>query len=238
MRSSTSMHVLATATGDDDGGGAATQKQKPCRIISAMRDDKFRPIVRTLADALDQMANAGKKQIRSIRGGSSRLIDWGGSVGALTWIQGETEDEFIRVGIPVSKWFFGWDQNNCTHKHPITLFNGKTILEDGSLRLKQNLWIRRVGFEMPRLNFILTDVQKSIAALVSEYLNLSGHDFPTGHIDYGGLSSVEVTLLKPVADYVRSRWQQEGLTSPPPSGETIAGTLEALGMRRRDRLKH
>ena len=229
MRSSTSMAVLATAPG--------TEKQKPCRIISAMRDANFRPIIRTLADALDQMAIASKKPIISLRGGSHWVTDWGGPVGALTWIEGETEDEFVRVMIPVSRWFFGWDHNNYFHKS-ITLFNGTTILEDGSLRLKQNLWIRRVAFEMPRLNFILTDAQKNVAALVGEYLNLSGHDISTDYIDYGRLCSVKVTSLKPVVDYVRSRWQQEGLTSRPPSGETIAATLEALGMRRRDRSEH
>ena len=56
MRGSTSVALLATMAGDV--AGTATQKQKPKRLISAMRDDKFRPIIRTLADALDQMEKA------------------------------------------------------------------------------------------------------------------------------------------------------------------------------------
>jgi hypothetical protein len=184
------------------------------------------------------MAKACKEPIISLQGGCGWLFDWGGSMGAITWIEGETENDLVRVQIPVSSWFFGWDQKNRLHKRSIALFNGTTILEDGSLRLEQNLWIGRVEFEMARLNFELTDVQKYIAALVSKYFNLSGHDIPTGRFDYGQLSSVQVTSLKPVVDYVRSRWQQEGLTSRPPSGETIAATLEALFMRRRDRSEH
>ena len=163
------------------------------------------------------------------------MTDWGGCAGALTWIDGETENGPVRVAIPISRWFFGWDQNNCLHKRSITSFNGTTILEDGSLRLKQNLWIRRVAFDIPHLTFMLTDVQKRIATLVIKYLNLSGHDLPTDYIDYARLGLVEVTSLKPVADYVRSYWQHEGLNTPPPSRETIATTLEALFMRRRAR---
>ena len=230
MRSSTSMAVLATAPG--------TEKQKPCRLISAMRDANFRPIIRTLADALDQMANACKEPIISLRGGCGWVFDWGGSTGGITWIEGETENELVRVQIPVSSWFFGWDQKNCFHERSIALFNGTTIREDGSLRLEQNLWIRRVEFKMPRLTFELTNVQKSIATLISKYHNLSGHDLPTDHIDYGRLCSVKETSLKPLVDYVRSHWQQEGLTSRPPSGETIAATLEALLIRPRNRSKH
>ena len=64
---STSMAVLATAAGEGDGAGTATQKQKPYRLISAMRDANFRPIIRTLADAIDQMANASKTPIIRVR---------------------------------------------------------------------------------------------------------------------------------------------------------------------------
>ena len=236
MRSSISGTLLATMTGDV--AGTATQKQRPKRLIFAMRDDKFRPIIRTLADALDQMEKASLKPIGNLRGGAGRLTYWGGCAGALTWIDGEAANGLVRVAIPVSRWFFGWDDNNRFHERPITLFNGTTILEDGSLRLEQNLWIRRVAFDIPPLAFMLTDVQKRIATLVSEYLNLLGHDLPTDYIDYARLGLVEVTSLKPVVDYVRSHWQHEGLTTPPPSRETIATTLEALFMRRRARPQH
>jgi hypothetical protein len=70
------------------------------RGVLEMRDAAFRPIIRTLADALATMDKADLKPIGHLRGGTSALSYYQGVSGALTWIEGETEHEKFRVAIP------------------------------------------------------------------------------------------------------------------------------------------
>jgi hypothetical protein len=181
------------------------------------------------------MDDAGLIPIGHLRGGAGQIRSYGRAECALTWIEGETERERFRVAIPTSRWFSGWDQNNRRHERSITAFNGTTILPNGSLRLTKTLWIGRVEFDIPPLTFVLTDVQKHIALLVSEFLNISGHSLPTKYVDYVELGKVKLTSFRPVADFVRSNWHRDGVNTPSPSRETIAATLEALFMRSRSR---
>ena len=214
-------------------GQAAGKKHLP--VTLGMRDTTtFRPLICTLADALHQIEQKKLKSIVFLRGRTSGLRDWGTSIGATTWIEGETETERFEVGIPISRWFSGIDGTGHQHEFPITKFNWAEITMDGLLRLEGNVRITQVEFTIPPLTFVLTDIQKAIAKLVSEFLNLTAHDFPTGYLDYAGTGQVKLGALKPVADFVRSRWQ-ERFDTPPPSSETIATTLEALFMRPRKR---
>ena len=207
------------------------------RLLLDMRDTNFRPIIRTLADALDKIDQAGLKPVGSLRGGAIKFDYNSRCLGVMSWIEGKTESERFRVAMPISEWLSGKDQNNRRHERPMASFNGATILRDGSLRLEENLWIDRVEFSSPTvpLTFELTDTQKSIAKLVSKYLNLLGHDCPIEYVHYPSLAQVELPSLRPVSDFVRSHWHEHGRNTAAPSRETIASTLEALFIRRRVR---
>jgi hypothetical protein len=197
-----------------------------------MQDDRFRPLIRTLADAI-AVAENNFGPVSTLRGGTGKLQDWGGSDGALTWIDGETECEHFRVAIPVARRFSGRDENGRFREMPITAFNRTTIRPDGSLQLPDETWLRGIKFELTPLTHVLTDLQHRIAQLISAYLNTLGRSFPTNYIAYARLAAHEEPLkLEAVVKFVRSRWPDG---ERPPSRETIATTLEALWMRPRSR---
>ncbi len=217
---------------------AAAASEKPWRLVNSMYDSgSFRPLLRSLSDALAAMNDAAFNPIGELRGGACDEGIWLKRGCALTWIEGETACERFRVAIPTSTEFAGWDKRGHRHRRPIKEFDGALIKVDGSLQLKDNSWIQRVRFIFPRLTFLLTHNQQYIAQLVNEFQRQTGYDLPICPVDYAGLAETTITSLGPVTDYIRSRWRLEVTGSPPPSGETIASTLEALFIRprRRDR---
>jgi hypothetical protein len=202
-----------------------------------MYDGNYRPLIRSLSDALAAMEEAGFNPIGELRGGTLDEGLWRKRECALAWIEGETACEQFRIAIPASTEFAGWDKRGSRRRRPIKDFDGALIRLDGSLQLADHTWIRRVRFTFPGLTFLLTDTQKHIAQLVNEFQRQAGHQLPISPIDYAGLAETSITSLRPVTEYIRSQWRSDVTGSDPPSGETIASTLEALfvRMRRRDR---
>ncbi len=207
--------------------------KKPWHLVSSAYDKDFRPVIRTLADAFETINRAGLEPIGVLRGGATEFVRYRGMNCAFVWIDGETSDQFFRVIVPYSGWFRGKDQNKRACEFPIASFHNATILRtDQSVRLmeKENLWIDGVKFDLSPMPFVLTETQKLIAELVSEYLNLAGHNLPTKKIAYARLCEVELPSLQAVVDFVQSHWGRRGRV---PSRETIAGALEAFLMRPR-----
>jgi hypothetical protein len=220
------------------GAQRAQGIEKPMRVVLKMRDAADRPIILTLADALATMDNAGIEPIGDLRGGATSMSSYRDCLGAMTWIEGETESTRFRIAIPTSGSFSGWNFNNRRVERPITMFNGVTIRRDGFLRLAKDFWIDRVEFDIPHFRFTLTAVELRIAALVNEYLRSLGHPLPANYLDYAALGRVQWTgSLQPMIDFVWLHWHREAVNSAPPSRETIAATLDALVIRERSRVK-
>ena len=219
---------------------APSDPEKPWRLVLSMYDHtrNFRPLIRSLSDALAAVKAAAFDPVGELRGGASDEGIWRKRGCALTWIEGVTACERFRVAIPTSTEFAGWDKRGHRHRRPIKDFHDTLIKLDGSLQLEKNLWIQRVRFIFPRLTFLLTDNQKYIAQLVNEFQRQAGYDLPICPVDYAGLAETTITSLGPVTDYIRSRWRLDVTGSPSPSRETIASTLEALFVRPRTRDRH
>lgn len=213
---------------------------KPHRLILSIRDEKHRPTRPNLTTALDAINDNDLEPIGDLRGFASEMAWVAGRWVAWVAVLGETKKETFQIGLPFAKTFRAHRiREDERAQFRISQFSNCRIERGGLVQLSdKNTWINRIELDPVELPFVFSALQREIAKLTAVYLNTEGlgRDLPTDHIDFDGISEVEVKELGPIAEFIIRHWRES--TSNPPSREKIASTLAALGTRSRMRGKH
>lgn len=226
---------------------------KTPRMIMGQRDDaSFRPLRRSVADGLAAIEREALRPIGPVRGSTSRTVLLCGHNVSLILMVGETETETFTVGFPFATTFKATSlQDGKLRTYQATQFDGSYIDSGGTVQLHNRAlvrardggdYVKNLEFDAADLPFRLTELQLDVLDLLIPFLNETGiaqqqlgRKVSTGNHRFADLFSIKLQTLNPFQTFIDERWNTMRAGVPPPSRETIAATLEALGVRARNR---
>ena len=222
----------------------STTDERPWFLISKMRDDSHRPLIRSMADVLEKIGSEQIELLGELRGRCHGPGVLAGHYGGLCRVEGETDAKRFAIAIPFADQFEGVDENGERHTQDIGSFENVIIRPDGAVQMLPGIWLKRVTFGIVRLPYRWSQTNATLTRLFSEYANKAGlskaalgRDLPTTYPDYYGLAQIRIDRLDRIAGFVADYWNQAS-SDPLPSRGTIASTLATLSMRNRVRGPH
>lgn len=233
---------------------AVRSSAKTHRMIMSPRDSSFRSLRRSVADGLTAINEAAFAPVGAIRGVASNKLWLCGQTVSLILMVGETETETFSVVFPFATTFRATSvQDRKRRRYWASQFDGCYIEADGKVRLYNRALagvrdggsiVEHLEFDDVDLPFQFTERQLSIRDLFVRFVNESGmaqqhlgREVKIGANTMSDLCALELKSLEPLCQYINKHWSSLAGASAPPSRETVAATLEVLGIRTRSRGK-
>jgi hypothetical protein len=211
------------------------------RIVRVPRDSSLRPIIRTVDDALDNLANDGEISGDTRLTLLARSDDRGRQPFCAALLFRSSSGDDALFPLPISRGCWAKDTLGDRVHLSLADLDDAEVDCDGNATLRDGRHVHAVTFDVTPVHYKLPKLEENIVYLAIRYLEAEAqclrNDYGFVGIDYATLPRLRVRNVKALTQYIQAEFGKIPRTEGAPpyrpvSITTVQRTLDLVGIQK------